>query len=181
MLGYWHGDEDTALAIDQDAWLHTGDRAEIVDGRIYLMGRTKDTLVLSTGEKVAPGELELRITQDPLVEQAMVVGQGMPYVGALLVLNRGSWSELARTLTLDPHDPGSLVAEKVRDMMIETVQRLLQDLPSYAQVRRVCLSLEPWTTDGGLLTPTMKLKRRVIEQRFEAEIRGLYEGHDVDF
>lgn len=181
MLGYWRSDEGTARSIDQDGWLHTGDRAEIVDGRIYLMGRTQDTLVLSTGEKVSPGAVELRITQDPLVEQAMVVGHGMPYVGALLVLNRGTWSALAQTLTLDPHDPRSLRADEVKRTMTEMLRRLLEDLPSHAQVRRVCLFLEPWTTDEGLLTPTMKLKRGVIEQRFEAEIRGLYKGHDVDF
>ena len=78
MLGYWNRPQDTREAIDADGWLHTGDQARIVGDHLYITGRLKEILVTSTGEKVAPADLEMAITSDPLLAQAMVVGEGMP-------------------------------------------------------------------------------------------------------
>ncbi len=75
MLGYWNKPEETHAAIDVDGWLHTGDKARISDAHIFISGRIKEILVTSTGEKVPPGDLEMAITQDPLFDQAMVVGR----------------------------------------------------------------------------------------------------------
>jgi long-chain acyl-CoA synthetase len=181
MLGYWNRPEDTRLAIDDRGWLHTGDRAELMEGRIYLRGRVKDILVLSTGEKVSPGDLELTITQDPLFEQAMAVGEGVPYVGALVVLSRSGWYEIAASAGLDPDDETSLQAAAARRAVLERLAPLLAHLPRHAQVRAVHLQLETWTVENELLTPTMKLKRVVIQERFREAIRDLYAGHDVPF
>jgi long-chain acyl-CoA synthetase len=181
MLGYWNRPEDTRLAVDDEKWLHTGDRAELRDGRIYLRGRVKEVLVLSTGEKVSPTDVELAITQDPLFEQAMAVGEGVPYISALLVLSRSEWSEMAARLGLDPEDRACLQAAMARQAVLERLESLLAHLPRHAQVRAVHLQLDSWTVENELLTPTLKLKRAVVEQRFRDAIRDLYAGHDIPF
>jgi len=180
MLGYWSRPEETRKAFDAQGWLHTGDQARIDDrGRVYIMGRLKEILVMSTGEKVAPNDIEMAITQDPLFDQAMVVGEGKPYIAALLVLNAAAWREVAAVFALDPDAPASLGQQRVRDRVLEKLHELLRSFPGHAQVRAVRLSLEPWTIENGLITPTMKLKRSEIELQFAAAIRDLYAGHAI--
>ncbi len=87
MLGYWHKPDETRRVKDADGWLHTGDQARIENGRITITGRIKDILVTSTGEKIAPVDLETAILADPLFEQALVVGEQRPFLTALVVLN----------------------------------------------------------------------------------------------
>ena len=132
---------------------------------------------MSTGEKVAPNDVEMAITQDPLFEQAMVVGEGKPYIAALLVLNAEAWREVAAGLALDPDAPDSLAQRSARQRVLEMLHELLRSFPGHAQVRAVRLSLDPWTIDNGLITPTLKLKRSEIELRFASAISGLYAGH----
>ncbi len=120
MLGYWNSPENTADAIDAEGWLHTGDIGEIRDGRLYIRGRLKEIIVLSTGKKVSPTDIEVAITKDPLFSQAMVVGEGQPHLGALLVLDGAAWGELARMLGLDPEVPASLSAPAVHEAVLLT-------------------------------------------------------------
>ena len=177
MLGYWNRPADTAQAIDADGWLHTGDQARIEDGRVYIVGRLKEILVLSTGQKVAPDDLELAITDDPLIDQAMVVGEGMSHVAALLVLDREAWKELAMSLRLPPEQSEALGSKQVLESVLERIRARLSSFPAHARVRSAWLSLEPWTIDNGLLTPTLKLKRSEMELRFAKQIRSLYAEH----
>ncbi|RMG34545.1 MAG: long-chain fatty acid--CoA ligase [Gammaproteobacteria bacterium] len=177
MKGYWNNHKATTEVIDAEGWLHTGDQARIGDtGHIYITGRIKDILVLSNGEKVPPGDMELALTLDPLIEQAMVVGEGQPYLGALLVLDADHWPGFAQDLGLDPLDPASLRHEKTHKAVLQRVQRALKDFPGYAKIRRVHLTLEPWTVDNGLMTPTLKVKRPKVMERFTAEIEEMYDG-----
>jgi long-chain acyl-CoA synthetase len=175
MLGYWQRPDATQAAIDADGWLHTGDKARIEGGRIYIIGRIKEIIVLSTAEKVPPGDLELAIAEDPHFEQAMVVGEGLPYLAALVVLSRESWPGFARAAGVEPRDPGALAAEPVVHAALARIERQLARFPSYARIRRVALTLDPWTVENGLITPTLKLKRAEIAQRFAAEIAHLYD------
>ncbi len=175
MLGYWQRPDATRAAIDAEGWLHTGDRARIEGGRVYIVGRLKEILVLSTAEKVAPADLELAITEDPHFDQAMVVGEGKPYLAALVVLNGESWPGFARAAGVDPRDPGALAAPAVLSAALARIERQLARFPSYARVRRVWLTLEAWTIENGLITPTLKLKRTELAQRFAAEIARLHD------
>ena len=109
----------------------------------------------------------------------MVVGEGKPYLAALVVLNAAAWREAAAALGLDADAPTSLGQQKVRDRVLEKLHALLRSFPGHAQVRAVWLTLEPWTIDNGLITPTLKLRRPELESRFAGAIRSLYAGHAI--
>ncbi len=169
MMGYWNNHAATSQMIDADGWLHTGDQARIERNHIYIIGRIKDILVLSNGEKVPPADMELAIALDPLVEQVMVVGEGRSFLTALVVLDGDFWPGLAQDYGLDPMAPESLGNSKVLSLLLKRLRDALRDFPGYAKIRRVTLLLEPWTVDNDLLTPTMKLKRaRIVEYHAKA-------------
>lgn len=174
MLGYWNRPEDTQNAIDPEGWLHTGDQARIADDHVFITGRIKEILVTATGEKIAPSDLETAIVQEPLFDQVMVVGEGRPYLGALLVLNRGEWKHLAASLGLNADDGASLAQASVRAAALKKIKTNLGDFPKHARIRALHLSLDPWTVENGLVTPTLKLKRTEIEKRFASAIAGMY-------
>ncbi len=180
MLGYWRRPEATRQAIDREGWLHTGDQARIEGGRLYIRGRIKEILVLSNGQKVPPEDLEIAISRDPLFDLAMVVGEGRPFVGVLAVVNQATWRELAAALSLDPDDPASLQSRNAAAEALRRVRHALRGFPGYARPHGIWLTLEPWTIENGLLTPTLKLKRPEMEKRFAAQIEALYAKHDRD-
>lgn len=176
MLGYWNNHAATRERIDSDGWLHTGDQARMEGEHLYIIGRIKDILVLSNGEKVAPGDIELAIALDPLVEQVMVIGEGRPYLSALLVLDAGSWPGLAQGCGLDPMDPSSLGNRRVTALVLGRIKNALSEFPGFAKIRRVTLLLEPWTVDNGLLTPTLKTRRENVLKRYASQVEGMYQN-----
>jgi long-chain acyl-CoA synthetase len=174
MLGYWNKPEETHAVIDADGWLHTGDKARISNGHVFISGRIKEILVTSTGEKIPPSDLEMAITQDPLFDQAMVVGENRPYLVALLVLNQREWEKLATSLNVKADDSQSLSNPAAQNAVMQRVKSALRGFPKYARIRAVYMMLEPWRVEDGLLTPTMKLKRAELQKRFSERIDELY-------
>ncbi|MGD2138183.1 MAG: long-chain fatty acid--CoA ligase [Gammaproteobacteria bacterium] len=174
MQGYWNNHAATAQIIDNDGWLHTGDQARIENGHIYITGRIKDILVLSNGEKIPPMDMELAICLSPCIDQAMIVGEGEAWLSAILVLNPENWPELAGRFGLDADAPGSTGNEKLQAYLMKEISGRLKDFPGYARIRRVIPTLEPWTVDNGLLTPTLKVKRARVMDEFADEIRAVY-------
>ncbi|NCC29313.1 MAG: long-chain fatty acid--CoA ligase, partial [Gammaproteobacteria bacterium] len=160
--------------LTQDGWLHTGDQVRLEHGHIYITGRLKDILVLSNGEKVPPADLEMAIAMDPLFEQVVVLGEGHSYLTALLVLNADLWPGLAREQGLDPERSESLRDPRLNKLILQRIRSALHDFPGYAKIRRVTLTLEPWSIDNGLLTPTMKVKRAMVVTRYRDEIEDMY-------
>jgi long-chain acyl-CoA synthetase len=178
MLGYWHNEQATDATIDKDGWLHTGDKASIDErGHIFITGRIKEIIVMSNGEKVPPNDMELAIATDPLIEHVMVVGEGRPYLSALIVLNPEQWQQLCANLRIDAYAPRVLQEENVQQAVLARVCECIKSFPGYAQIQRIALTLEPWTVENGLITPTLKLKRERILQHYANEIEALYEGH----
>ncbi len=179
MQGYWNNHAATADMIDPQGWLHTGDQARIENGHIYITGRIKDILVLSNGEKIPPMDMEMAICLDPLIDQVLIIGEGKPYLAAIVVLNPDGWLGLAHHYGLDPYDDASLSNEKLCSHMLKAIREQLKDFPIYAKVRRVILVHEPWTVDNGLLTPTLKVKRAQVLEQFDREIEALYASGPV--
>ncbi len=177
MLGYWRNPEATAAAIE-DGWLHTGDQARIDErGHIYITGRLKEIIVLANGEKVPPADMEQAIASDSLFEQVMVLGENRPFLSALVVLNTDCLAHEARRAGLDPTDPGLLQDKRFNQMILERIGQRISAFPGYAKIRAVRCYSEPWTVDDGLITPTLKLKRNRIEERFATDIEAMYAGH----
>ena len=157
MQGYWNNEKASAETVDADGWLHTGDKARLDDGRVYITGRIKDVLVLGNGEKVPPADMEIAISAHPMFEQVMVIGDSRPCLAALVVLN----PEIARILYPE-------------NALLDAIAERLGSFPGYAKVRSVLVVDEPWTVENGLLTPTLKLKREMILRKHEKEIDELY-------
>lgn len=173
MRGYWKRDEDTQRSFT-DGWLRTGDQAALENGRLRIVGRVKEIIVTATGEKIAPADLELAITADPLFEQAFAFGDNRPFIACLVVLARTEWARLAATLQIDPQAPASLDAPVAREAVLQRVRSLTAAFPHYAQPRAVAMTLEAWTIENGLMTPTLKLKRLPLAARFADAIEALY-------
>jgi long-chain acyl-CoA synthetase len=177
MLGYWEKPEATRELIDAENWLHTGDKVRIERNHIFITGRLKEIIVLANGEKVPPADMEMAIALDPLFEQVIVLGDSRPYLSAILVLNADQWKVLANMLGLDHADAAALKSKALEQVVLERLADHLTEFPGHAQVRRAACTLEPWTVDEGLITPTMKLKRDRIMARYADEIAALYAGH----
>jgi len=173
MRGYWKRDADTAKAF-VDGWLRTGDQAEIVDGRVRILGRIKEIIVTSTGEKIAPVDLELAIMNDPGFEQVYVFGDNSPFIGCAVVLSKKYWAELTGTLNLNPDDVSSLKSAQAVEAVVNRIRTLTQSFPYYAQPKAAILSLEPWTIENSLITPTLKLKRNNLAAHFADDIQAMY-------
>jgi long-chain acyl-CoA synthetase len=157
MKGYWSNPEASAKSLDREGWLHTGDLAEIRDGRIYIRGRLKDVLVLSNGEKLPPQDVELAILGDGVFEQGILIGEGRPFL-TLVAVTR----------------------ESDEKTLIQRANDRLKAFPRYIRVRRVVATHEPWTVENGLLTPTLKVKREPVQKKFSAEIERAYAAGALD-
>jgi len=177
MRGYWRNEEATRACIDAQGWFSSGDLARIdADGFLFITGRSKDIIVTATGEKAPPADMEAAICQDALFDQAMVVGEGRAFLAAIVVLNPQRWREEAarHRLVLFVEDDAALLEPEVEEFLRARIAGRLRDFPGYAAVRRVCATLEPWSTADGSLTPTLKIKRAVLRERFAADLERFY-------
>lgn len=174
MRGYWKRPEDTAKILSADGWLGTGDQADIVNERIYIKGRIKEIIVTSTGEKIPPGDLELTLLADPLLEQAFVVGENRPFIACVAVLSRDEWQRLATDLSLDPQNPASVNDPAVQRAVLARIEKNTTSFARYAVPRAVYLTLAPWTIENTFMTPTLKLKRNNLTAHFADAIEGMY-------
>jgi long-chain acyl-CoA synthetase len=176
MRGYYKDPEGTAAAIDADGWLHTGDVATIdADGYVTIVDRKKELIITAGGKNISPANLENLLKRNPLIGQVAVVGDRRPYITALIVLDAEAtraWAAL--------HGLGGLsLAELAQhaDVLAEVqrgVDQANEQVSQAERVRRFRILPVEWTVDSGELTPTLKLKRRVIYERYAQDIQNLY-------
>ncbi len=173
MLGYWNNPTATAAVLSSDGWLNTGDQARIdPSGHVYITGRVKDIIIMGNGEKVSPVDMELAIINDPLFEQVLVLGEGKPYLTALVSLNPEQWAKLATQANFQIDTPNM---ETVQKVLLDRIGARLSGFPGYAQIRRITATVAPWTVENGFLTPTLKVKRAKVLEHFSSEVVSLYE------
>ena len=176
MMGYWNNPEATNAVLSPDGWLNTGDQVKMDEhGFITITGRLKEIIVMGNGEKIPPVDMELAIQLDPLFEQVLVYGEAKPYLAAIVVLNDDEWAKVAAETGLDPkmHD------NKAEKLLVARITKRIKGFPGYAQVRKVTIAKEKWTIDNGLMTPTLKLKRNVVFQKYAESIDEMYKGHTL--
>ncbi len=172
MLGYYHDPEATAATII-DGWLHTGDIGEVdAAGYLKITDRKKEVFKTDTGKYVSPARVEASIKRSPYVAQAMVIGDGRPHPAALVAPN---WDLLRVELGIQGGTPEDLVGrEDVRKFITEQVVDETADLGSYEQIRRVLLIPNEFSVESGELSPSFKIKRRIVEDRYRDRISAAY-------
>ncbi len=176
MRGYWQDPDATAEVLSPDGWLRTGDLAEIdAEGYVRVTGRRKEILVTAGGKNVAPGQLEDRIRAHPLVSQCMVVGDGRPYVAALLTLDAEAVAEWADRQRKKAPFPALVRDSDLRAEVQAAVDAANATVSQAESIRRFTVLPADWTEEGGQLTPSLKLRRHLLMRELHAEIEALYD------
>jgi long-chain acyl-CoA synthetase len=175
MAGYWQDQQATHETI-RDGWLHTGDTGHLdEDGFLAITGRKKQIIVTTGGKNVAPVAVEMRLAEDPLVHQVIVAGDGRDYLVALIVPDRDAVEAQLQIEGIDgPLARRSLMDKQVIQLFEQRIAERLADLSRYEQVRKFTLLEQPFTVEGGELTPKRSLRRNVVLERYAAEIESLY-------
>jgi long-chain acyl-CoA synthetase len=176
--GYWHNDEATAEVLDAGGWCHTGDLGEIDDeGFVRVTGRLKEILVTAGGKNVAPGPLEDQVRAHALVSQCLVVGDGRPYVAALMTLDHEAvarWAEQQGTrLDLDRTDGPVRDPDLVAEVQL-AVDRANQSVSQAEAIKKFTLLADEWSEETGQLTPSLKLRRNAVIREWRPAIEALY-------
>jgi long-chain acyl-CoA synthetase len=174
--GYWHNDEATAEVIDADGWFHTGDVGELdSDGYLRITGRKKEILVTAAGKNVAPAPLEDTLRAHPLISQAMVVGDGRPFVAALITLDPEALEQWAPANGLSSAAPAELRADaRILAEVQGAVDRANSMVSKPEQIKKFTVLAADVTEESGHLTPTLKVKRNLVAKDFAADIEALY-------
>ena len=174
MMGYWNNPSATESTL-KDGWLHTGDMVRRDnDGHLFFIGRISDMMVMKNGSRIATTEIEALIKADILFDQVMVIGKEMPFLTALIVLNKELWKKFADSLQLNPDDPLTLTDKSVKSKIMERISAKLENYPDCAPIDSITLLTDKWTIEDGLVTTSSKLKRANLYAKYASEIGKMY-------
>jgi long-chain acyl-CoA synthetase len=177
MKGYYHREGETREAIDTDGWLHTGDIAQMdADGYIRIIDRKKDIIVLSGGKNVSAANLETRLAADPFIAQACVVGDRRKHLAAIVVPNFDTLAEQPPdNVRIRERRPAELVKDRaVREFFRARIRQFNRPLSDVERIVDFVLTEQPFSQDNGELTPTMKVRRRTVQEHYQERIEALY-------
>lgn len=175
MTGYWNHPEASDEAL-RDGWLHTGDVGYVdTDGYLVITDRLKDIIVTLGGKNVAPQPIEGMVLADPLFEHAVLLGDNRPCLTLLVKPSLPAVEEMAKRLQWPGDMPEWLQHPELIDEIRQRISHLTAKLPSQEQIRDTLLLTDEFTMDNGLLTPTLKVKRREVEKRFKDLVDSMYE------
>jgi long-chain acyl-CoA synthetase len=175
MKGYWKKPEATAEVIDAAGWFHTGDIGKLTDGYLSITDRKKDLIVTSGGKKLAPQPIELRLKQNPLVAEAIVIGDRRRYPAVVFVPDFKVLEKRLAALGRPLASREDLVTRAdVLGLYQEVVDALNRELAQYEQLKRIALIPAEFSVMGGELTPSLKVRRSVVEQRWGGLIERMY-------
>jgi long-chain acyl-CoA synthetase len=179
MLGYRNAPDKTAEAIDAEGWLHTGDVGEIdEDGYLTIVDRKKELIINAAGKNMSPANIEAELKMgSPLIGQAVTIGDRRPYNTALIVLDADYAPQWAGQHGLDGSSLKDLAREpKVIEAVQAGVNEANNNLARVEQIKKFTIVPGDWAPGGDELTPTMKLKRKPIAEKYQGEIEGMYSG-----
>jgi len=169
MVGYYNLPEETAKAIDDEGWFHTGDIGEFKDNYLKITDRKKDLLVLGNGKNVAPQPIENKLRSSHFIQEAVVLGDGMEYCIALIVPNLEAIKEKLGVKTID--DPAGNA--DVKALIKSEIDRINKTLANFEMVKKHAILEKPFTIESGELTPTLKVKRKVVKENYASVIEGM--------
>ncbi|GAB3783320.1 AMP-dependent synthetase/ligase [Nocardioides ungokensis] len=173
--GYWANEEATAEALEREGWFHTGDVGEVDDeGFVRITGRKKEILVTAGGKNVAPAVLEDRLRAHALVDQCIVVGDGQPFIGALVTIDPESLPAWAEAHGKSGHVEDLVDDADLRAEIEAAVEEANKAVSKAESIRKFTILPDSWTEEGGQLTPSLKLKRNVVMREFRDEVAALY-------
>ncbi len=180
-IGYWNKEKETVEAFTADGWFKTGDIGNMdADGFISITDRKKELLKTSGGKMIAPQPIENRLKANTLVGQAALVGDKHKFACVLISPNFAALEEWASGHGVSKADRGAMVKDaKVVKAYQEIVDRVNLELAHFESIKRVCVVPDEWSVETSELTPSMKLKRRVVEQKYAGEIARLYADEAV--
>jgi long-chain acyl-CoA synthetase len=179
--GYWHKPEATREAIEPEGWFHTGDIGRVdEDGFLYITDRKKELLKTSGGKMIAPAPIESKLNQSPLVANAVVVGDRHKFMSVLIAPDFVSLENLAKEKGIDFSSREELLSHAdVKAEYQALLRKVNENLANFETLKRFHLVPDEWSIATGEMTPTMKLKRRVVVERYAAEIAALYNDEPV--
>jgi long-chain acyl-CoA synthetase len=177
MKGYYNKPEATAEVIDREGWFHTGDVGLLDgDGFLVITDRKKDIIVTSGGKNIAPQPIENQLKTHPLIAEIVMIGNRRNFASALLVPNFANLEKWAQAAGLAYAGREELVCKReVVALYEDTVKELGSELAKFEQIKRVTLLPREFSLEAGELTPTLKVKRRVVEQKYKELIDRMYE------
>jgi len=175
-VGYWGQPEKTAEAIDAEGWLHTGDCGAIdEEGYLSIRDRLKDILITSGGKNITPTQIESQLKFSPYITDAVVIGDGRKYLCALIMLDQEHVARFAQDQQVPYTDYASLTrTAPVRQLIGAEIERINAQLARVEQIKDFRIIAELLTAEDEELTPTMKLKRKVVARRYAALIEEMY-------
>lgn len=178
MKGYFNRDAETREAIDGEGWLHTGDIASIdADGYIAITDRKKEIIVLSGGKNISPANLETRLAADPHIAQACVIGDRRKHLAALLVPNLDNLRDYLAQNGLQEKAADEVVQSPVlRQLFQAKLREFNKPLSDVEAISSFTLVVNPFSQENGELTPTLKLRRKVVQEHYRDAIEAMYRG-----
>jgi long-chain acyl-CoA synthetase len=176
MKGYFNKPQATAEAIDADRWFHTGDIGNLVEGFLSITDRKKDLIVLAGGKKAAPQPIENELKKSPYVGVPIVIGDRQKFLAALIVPNFEKLKEWAAANAPDVRWEAIDAHPAIRSLFQKEIDAYNDDRPHHEQIRAFALLPSDLTIEDGSITPTLKVKRRILETRYHALIEGMYEA-----
>jgi long-chain acyl-CoA synthetase len=176
MVGYWNNEKATQEAIDPDGYFHTGDIGHQDDqGRLYITDRKKELIVTSGGKKIAPQPVENLLKGDKYISQAVLIGDQRNYITALIVPNFDGLVRWAGYKKISFSSHAELIQNPLAiAKMRSRIERVNVQLSNYERIKRIALLDHEMTLEGGELTPSLKVKRRVVNQMYASQIEVMY-------
>jgi long-chain acyl-CoA synthetase len=177
MIGYYNNPQATAEVIDEDGWFHTGDVGMFDhQGHLMITDRKKHLFVSSGGKNIAPQPIESLFLQSKYIDQFVLIGDGRMFLSALIVPEFENLKDYAQSVGISFSQDSDLTQlDEIRKLYEKEIQGLQKDLPTYERVRRFELLPEQLTVERGEITPTMKVKRKVVEQKYATLIEKMYQ------
>jgi long-chain acyl-CoA synthetase len=177
MIGYYKREAETREAL-AGGWFHTGDIGQLdEEGFLSITDRKKDLIVTASGKNVAPQKLEGLLKTSPYFVNVVAIGNKRPFVSALVVPNRDKITEIAKQQGLSPEPYTDLLrSDRIKQVLVQRIQEATPDLASFERIKRIELLDKDFSIDAGELTPTMKVRRRFVENKYKDLIDQIYAG-----